>query len=81
MNRKRSELEQILASLWPWLAVAGIGAVHFERIIRSDEISVAELTHGSGVTQSATSQHLHSLKQAGLVADRAQGRNVFYRTP
>ncbi|MBC7802726.1 MAG: helix-turn-helix transcriptional regulator [Candidatus Parcubacteria bacterium] len=31
------------------------------------------------MTQSAISQHLRSLKQAGLVADRAQGRNVFYR--
>ena len=51
----------------------------FERIIRSGEISVAELTNGSGVTQSAISQHLRSLKQAGLVADRAQGRNVYYR--
>jgi DNA-binding transcriptional ArsR family regulator len=51
----------------------------FERIVRSDEISVLELTEGSGVTQSAISQHLRSLKQAGLVADRAQGRNVFYR--
>ena len=51
----------------------------FERIIRSDEITVAELTHGSGVTQSAISQHLRSLKVAGLVADRAHGRNVFYR--
>lgn len=50
-----------------------------ERIIRSDEISVVELTQGSGVTQSAISQHLRSLKQAGLIADRAQGRNVFYR--
>ena len=51
----------------------------FERIAGSAEISVAELTRGSGVTQSAVSQHLRSLKQAGLVADRAQGRNVFYR--
>ena len=51
----------------------------FERIIRSGEISVAELTQGSGVTQSAISQHMRSLKQAGLVADRAQGRQVFYR--
>jgi DNA-binding transcriptional ArsR family regulator len=51
----------------------------YERIIRSGEIGVAELTHGSGVTQSAISQHLRLLKQAGLVADRAQGRNVFYR--
>ena len=51
----------------------------FERIVKSDEISVAALTEGSGVTQGAVSQHLRSLKQAGLVADRAQGRNVFYR--
>ncbi|MDQ6880547.1 MAG: metalloregulator ArsR/SmtB family transcription factor [Pseudomonadota bacterium] len=51
----------------------------FERIIHSDEISVGELTQGSGVTQSAISQHLRSLKLAGLIADRSEGRNVFYR--
>jgi DNA-binding transcriptional ArsR family regulator len=51
----------------------------FERVAANDEISVAELTRGSGVTQGAISQHLKSLKQAGLVAERAQGRNVFYR--
>jgi DNA-binding transcriptional ArsR family regulator len=51
----------------------------FERIATSDELSVVELTRGSGVTQGAISQHLRSLKQAGLIADRAQGRNVFYR--
>jgi DNA-binding transcriptional ArsR family regulator len=51
----------------------------FERIVQSREISVAELTQGSGVTQSAVSQHLRALRQAGLVTDRAQGRNVFYR--
>jgi DNA-binding transcriptional ArsR family regulator len=51
----------------------------FERIVRSDEITVVELTQGSGVTQGAVSQHLKSLKQAGLVADRPEGRNVFYR--
>ena len=52
----------------------------FERIVQSDEISVVELTRGSGVTQGAISQHLKSLKQAGLITDRAQGRNVFYRS-
>ena len=51
----------------------------FERIARSDEINVAELTRASGVTQGAVSQHLKSLKRAGLVAERPQGRNVFYR--
>ena len=51
----------------------------FERIVRADEINVAELTRGSGVTQGAISQHLKLLKQAGLVAERPDGRNVFYR--
>lgn len=51
----------------------------FERIARSDEITVADLTRGSGVTQGAVSQHLKSLKEAGLVTERPQGRNVYYR--
>jgi DNA-binding transcriptional ArsR family regulator len=51
----------------------------FERVFHSEEITVAELTRGSGVTQGAISQHLKSLKQAGLVAERAEGRNVYYR--
>jgi DNA-binding transcriptional ArsR family regulator len=51
----------------------------FERIVGSDEITVVELTRGSGVTQGAISQHLKSLKQAGLVAERPEGRHVFYR--
>jgi DNA-binding transcriptional ArsR family regulator len=51
----------------------------FERVVRSDEITVVELTRGSGVTQGAISQHLKSLKQAGLVTERPEGRNVYYR--
>src|SRR3954463_3128552 len=51
----------------------------FERIVGSDEISVVELTRGSGGTQGAISQHLKSLKLAGLVAERPEGRNVYYR--
>ena len=51
----------------------------FERIVNTEEITVAELTRGSGVTQGAISQHLKLLKQAGLVADRPEGRNVHYR--
>jgi len=47
--------------------------------VKSEEITVAELTRGSGVTQSAISQHLRQLKQAGLIADRPEGRNVHYR--
>lgn len=51
----------------------------FERVVKSREITVAELTRGSGVTQGAISQHLKSLKLAGLVMERPEGRYVFYR--
>lgn len=51
----------------------------FERIVKSEEITVVELTRGSTVTQGAISQHLKSLKQAGLVSERPEGRNVYYR--
>ncbi len=51
----------------------------FERLARSEEINVAELTRASGVTQGAVSQHLKALKLAGLVAERPQGRKIFYR--
>jgi DNA-binding transcriptional ArsR family regulator len=51
----------------------------FERVVSSDEITVVELTRGSGVTQGAISQHLKSLRLAGLVTERPEGRNVYYR--
>ena len=51
----------------------------FERIVKSDEITVVELTRESSVTQGAISQHLKSLKLAGLVAERPEGRHVYYR--
>lgn len=51
----------------------------FQRLASSSEVSVAELTAGSGVTQGAVSQHLKTLKLAGLVSERPQGRHVYYR--
>ncbi len=51
----------------------------YERIARTSEITVAELTQHSGVSQGAVSQHLKSLKLAGLVAERPEGRRVYYR--
>ncbi len=51
----------------------------FERVVKSEEITVGELTRGSGVTQGAISQHLKCLKLAGLVAERPEGRKVYYR--
>lgn len=51
----------------------------YQRLARGEEITVLELTQGSGVTQGAISQHLKSLRQAGLVAERPEGRKVYYR--
>lgn len=51
----------------------------FERVAGVKEITVVDLTEGSGVTQGAISQHLKTLKLAGLVAERPEGRKVYYR--
>jgi|SRR5215203_921959 len=52
----------------------------FERLASTEEITVGELTRESGVTQGAVSQHLKTLRHAGLVAERPEGRNTYYRT-
>jgi DNA-binding transcriptional ArsR family regulator len=39
---------------------------------------VHALTAPSGVSQPAVSKHLHSLKIAGLVRDRRDGRETYY---
>ncbi len=51
----------------------------YERLSQADEITVVDLTRDSGVTQGAISQHLKLLKTAGLVAERPEGRRVYYR--
>jgi DNA-binding transcriptional ArsR family regulator len=50
----------------------------YERLA-GGERSVAELTAALPVSQPAVSQHLSTLKAAGLVGERREGRNVFYR--
>ena len=51
----------------------------FERLCRG-ESSVSELTASFDVSQPAISQHLAALKAAGLVCERREGRNAFYRS-
>lgn len=51
----------------------------FERLVEGGELSVAELVAGAGVSQPAVSQHLATLKGAGLALEHRQGRQVFYR--
>src|SRR3954464_6579891 len=50
----------------------------FERLTRG-EAAVNELTARFDISQPAVSQHLATLKQAGLVSARRDGRSVYYR--
>jgi DNA-binding transcriptional ArsR family regulator len=51
----------------------------FERIADRDGASVAELTKAARVSQPAVSQHLKTLREAGLVRGTPQGARVIYR--
>ncbi|HEU4602559.1 MAG TPA: metalloregulator ArsR/SmtB family transcription factor [Steroidobacteraceae bacterium] len=50
----------------------------FERLCREGEQTVGGLTARAGVSQPAVSKHLGVLKQAGLVRDRQEGREIRY---
>jgi DNA-binding transcriptional ArsR family regulator len=50
----------------------------FERLRRDGEQTVHALTDFAGVSQPAVSKHLGTLKFAGLVRDRRQGRETYY---
>src|ERR1700743_3356405 len=48
-------------------------------LLKSEELSVAELQEILTMGQSTISTHLAQLKQAGLVEDRRTGKSSFYR--
>lgn len=50
----------------------------FERLARG-EAAVKDLTARFDVSQPAISQHLAALRKAGLVKERREGRNAYYR--
>ena len=50
----------------------------FESLTRG-EAAVGDLTARFEISQPAVSQHLAALKAAGLVHNRREGRNVYYR--
>ena len=51
----------------------------FERIAREGEVAATGLVRGSRVSQPAISQHLRALREAGLVTERRDGRQIHYR--
>jgi DNA-binding transcriptional ArsR family regulator len=53
--------------------------VLFERITEGGEVAAGTLTAAAGVSQPAVSQHLRALRESGLVTERREGRNIYYR--
>lgn len=47
--------------------------------LRKKEMSVSEMADLTGMDTSNLSQHLHILREKGLVTTRRKGTNVFYR--
>jgi DNA-binding transcriptional ArsR family regulator len=43
------------------------------------ELGVGDLEHGLGIRQPSLSQHLGSLREAGIISGRKAGKTVFYR--
>lgn len=50
-----------------------------ETLLAEGEVCVCHLESRLGLRQAYLSQHLARLRQAGLVVDRREGLNVFYR--
>lgn len=48
--------------------------------LSSNEVSVGILSRMVGLSQSALSQHLSKLRNAGLVATRREAQTVYYRS-
>jgi len=51
----------------------------YERIVTAGELAAGARTRGAGISQPAVSQHLRALREADLVLERREGRNVHYR--
>lgn len=58
-----------------------LGAETRQKILEllvSGPLPVSEVARRLGITQPAASQHLALLREAGLVADRREGQQVYY---
>jgi DNA-binding transcriptional ArsR family regulator len=60
-------------------ALAGPRRRQILTLVRDDELSAGEIAAHFDVTRPAVSQHLHVLKEAGLVSERRNGTRRLYR--
>ena len=69
-----------MPSILKWLRLlSDPGRVRILLLLEKEELSVAELQAVLSMAQSSLSTHLAQLKQAGLVEDRRNGKNILYR--
>lgn len=69
-----------MASILKWLRLlSDPGRVRILLLLEKEELSVAELQGILSMAQSSLSTHLAQLKQAGLIEDRRNGKNILYR--
>ncbi len=75
---------QTPAATFPHLIAAGFHAlseplrISVLELLRQRELCVCDLCEALGVSQSKLSFHLKTLKEAGLVNSRQQGRWIYY---
>ncbi|MBN2375082.1 MAG: helix-turn-helix transcriptional regulator [Sedimentisphaerales bacterium] len=63
-----------------WLKVLSVGArLRIIQLLNGRSLCVNALAHQLDITQSAVSQHLRVLREAGLVMDEKRGYYVHYR--
>lgn len=48
-------------------------------LLGSGELAVSEIVEAVGTTQGNVSQHLHILRDRGLITSRGEGRQVLYK--
>jgi len=73
MNGKEDKLAR-------WFKVLSVGMrLRIVQLLKGRALCVNALAHRLGVTQSAVSQHLRVMRDAGLVIDEKSGYYVHYR--
>ena len=73
MNREADKLAR-------WLKVLSVGTrLKIIQLLNGRALCVNALAHRLDITQSAVSQHLRILREAGLVIDEKRGYYVHYR--
>ena len=60
-------------------AFSDASRVRMVSVLSRQEVNVSTLARSVGISESAVSHHLRSLRQMGLVNARREGKEVYYR--